>query len=101
MDLVTVRPSNAMTISDGIAVSGTKIPKINNCACTLASPAPAETNGGRNNAKNNTVLGVKSSTQTPCQTMEENDRFSTAWTFRITLELLLAFSIIPAPSQMR
>ena len=24
MDLVTVRPSNAMTISDGIAVSGTK-----------------------------------------------------------------------------
>ena len=41
MDLVTVRPSNAMTISDGIAVSGTKIPKINNCACTLDSPAPA------------------------------------------------------------
>ena len=64
MDLVTVRPSNAMTISDGIAVSGTKIPKINNCACTLDSPAPAETKGGRNSAKNNTVLGFKSSTQT-------------------------------------
>ena len=56
MDLVTVRPSNAMTISDGIAVSGTKIPKINNCAFTLASPAPAETKGGRNSAKNNTCL---------------------------------------------
>ena len=37
IDLVTLRPRNAMTISDGIAVNGTKIPKINNCACTLAS----------------------------------------------------------------
>ena len=64
MDLVTVRPSNAMTISDGIAVSGTRIPKINNWACILASPAPAETNGGKDNAKNNAVFGFKSSTQT-------------------------------------
>ena len=59
MGLVTVRPNNAMTISDGIAVSGTRIPKINNWAWTLASPAPAVTNGGRNNAKNNTVLDAK------------------------------------------